>query len=208
MKYYLVGGGDIKAGKLKKIDSNALTHAKNKFVYVLDLSTNDKNKLEKYREFLSSYFKDLGATKIEFISTAKSSQEIKEELNKAGIIYIPGGDTEILLNNIKRKKIVPLLKGLEAIIIGNSAGALALGNETILTKDEDTPETKVIKGLSLLDFAVEVHYKKEKDKELAELSKKRKIYAIPENCAILFDGKFHYIGNIYKFSNGKKTKLN
>ncbi len=208
MTYYLIGGGDIRAGKLKTIDKDSLSRAKNTKVFIIDLTTNDSSKIEKYRTFLDSYFREIGAEDVGFVSLTSSARELRTKINRAGIIYIPGGDTKLLLQNIKKRKLVPLLKGLEAIIVGNSAGALALCKETILTKDEDIKNTEVVTGLSLVNFAVDVHYHKSHDAELLELSKKREIYAIPENCAIIYNGKFNYIGRVYKFLNGVKEKIN
>jgi hypothetical protein len=59
-----------------------------------------------------------------------------------------------------------------------------------------------------VDFSVKVHYKTSRDRELKELSHGRKIYAIPEDSALVFDdGSVSSIGDVYLFQNGKKTKL-
>lgn len=208
MIIYLVGGGDIKAGDLQEVDKKALSEAQNKKVYVLDLTTNDENKLTQYRDFLTSYFQKIGADDIKFISTSASLENVEKEIKESGLIYIPGGNTELLLQNLKERQVIPILKSFKSIIVGNSAGALVICNKTVLTMDDDITETKVVDGIGLVPFAVDVHYTAAHDPELFELSKGFEIFGIPEKCAIVYDGTYHFIGNIFKFYQGNKEKIN
>lgn len=201
-KIFLEGGGDIVAGELKSLDKLALNETKHKKVFVLDLSTNNLEKIKKYRSFLEKYFEELGAKCISFISLASSNMKIKENFEDSDLLYLPGGDTEILLKNIKEKGIVELIKKFNGVILGNSAGALVLSKNVIITRDEDNPETKCFGGLGLFNFSVEVHYTGEQDKELSELPKNLKIYTIPERSAIVFsNGEVEFIGNIGLFKS-------
>jgi len=102
--------------------------------------------------------------------------------------------------------------------MGNSAGALALCRDYVVVKGQDEAlETNVAHGIGLVDFGVRVHYRslsakysgKSIDKELKALSEKVniKICAIPEQCALVYDeGNLNFVGNIYFFYKGKKTK--
>lgn len=205
-KIYLVGGGDIVAGELKVIDSEAISNAENKSIYILDLTSNDKKLLAKYRGFLTSYFKEIGAKDVNFISESNSRQDIKRNFNNSGTIYLPGGNTETLLQNVKEKELVSLVKSFEGVIIGNSAGALVLCKDVVLTKDEDVKETKVLDGVGLVDFGIDVHYDNSHDEELLELCNKRKIYGIPERSVVMINnGKLDFKGKIYEFNRGKKV---
>jgi len=208
MIIYLIGGGDIKAGDLQKIDKEALSKAQNKKVYILDLTTNDEDKLAQYRDFLISYFQKIGADDIKFISTSTSLEDTEKRIKESGLIYIPGGNTELLLQNLKERQIIPILKSLKSVIVGNSAGALAICNKTVLTIDEDITETKIVEGIDLVPFAVDVHYTASHDPELIELSKDLEIFGIPEKCAVIYDGTLHFIGDIFKFYQGNKQKIN
>ena len=135
MIVYLIGGGDIKAGDLQEIDKKALSQAQNKMVYVLDLTTNDENKLAQYRDFLTSYFQKIGADNIGFVSTSTSLEDIEKRIKESGLVYIPGGNTKLLLQNLEKRQIIPILKSLKSVIVGNSAGALAICCKTVLTID-------------------------------------------------------------------------
>jgi len=203
MTLYLIGGGDIKAGKLETIDRQALSESPNQNVFVLDLTTNDEDKLEKYRFFLKAYFENLGAKKINFFSTTVPPVA-DNIIAQSGLVYIPGGNTEILMENIKKHNLSSTLKSAAGTIVGNSAGALVLCDNVVLTKDEDVLETKVIKGVGLVDFSIDVHYDPSHDLELSDLSKDGLIYAVPEESVIIIRKHINFLGPIWRFSKGKK----
>jgi peptidase E len=98
-----------------------------------------------------------------------------------------------------------LLRRYDKIIVGNSAGALALCRECLLVNRRGRPGTTIIAGFGLVDFSVEVHYTTSEDSELEKLSEQREIYAIPERCALLYDdGRLSSIGKVYLFDHGRK----
>lgn len=206
MTIYLIGGGDIKTGKLETIDNQALSESPNQNVFILDLTTNDPDKLERYRIFLKAYFEKLGAKKINFFSTTTLS-EVNKTITHSDLIYIPGGDTEILMENIKKHNLSPILRSSDKTIVGNSAGALILCDNVVLTKDEDVLETKVFKGIGLVDFSIDVHYDPSHDPELLDLSKDYFIYAIPEESVIIVREYANFLGPIWRFSKGQKQAV-
>src|SRR3989344_6548859 len=112
-KIYLIGGANIRNGETKELDLKAFSEADNKNVYVIDLTTNDEKKIKDYREFMTFYLKSLNAREINFLSDCKSHKEIKLKINRAGIVYGAGGDTEILAENIKKMKITPIIKSFK-----------------------------------------------------------------------------------------------
>jgi peptidase E len=204
-RIYLEGGGDIRKEENDDLDSRALSESKNKKVYVIDLTSNDEEKVAQYREPLEKYFKRLGAEEVGFVSTSESLSEIKEKLEEAGVIYIPGGDTATLIDNLKKKQIGELLINLESIIIGNSAGAMVLSREAICAYEG----REIMEGLNIADINIDVHYDNTHDKILNNLSKDRDMYGIAEKGAIIWeDGNLKFIGDIYLFSQGKKEKIN
>ncbi len=205
-KIYLLGGGNIRRGETKELDSKAFSETENKNVYVINLTTNDEQKIKDYKEFMMSYLKNLNAQEITFLSDFKSRKEIKKKINSAGLLYIMGGDTEILIENIKKMKIAPIIKSFKGVILGNSAGAYLLCRGYVKIKESQNAE--IIKALGLVKFYMKAHYKEEFDKILLKLSKGKKIYGIPEKCAIVFNDNLGFIGDIYLFSKGKKTKIN
>jgi peptidase E len=112
-----------------------------------------------------------------------------------------------LLERLRSKNVDRLLHKYNRVIVGRSAGALALCRQGILTsKNKQTH--KIITGLRLVEFTVKVHYKPSEDTELKRLSKQEeKIYAIPERSALVCDnGALSFMGNVLLFQNGEKTR--
>jgi peptidase E len=106
------------------------------------------------------------------------------------LIYLTGGLTSVLLERLKSKSVDRLLHRYDRVIVGRSAGALALCKQCILT-DRNKQVHKIIMGLRLVEFSVKVHYDPSKDNDLRGLSKEEKIYVIQakasnRNLASLF----------------------
>jgi len=201
----LCGGGDIIAGELKELDSQVIKSSENKKILVLDLTTNNPKKINKYNLFLKKYFLNLGATEIKFISDF--SKEKNTDFNEFGIIYLPGGNPITLLENLIEKKVD--LRFFRGILFGNSAGALVLSKNLIVTKDKNFPKTFIRKGLGIIPFSVEVHYNSSKDLELEKIKLREDIYAIPEKDFIKINQSKVFLGkNIKVFRGDENTNEN
>lgn len=219
MRLYLLGGEDLKKRDSREINKKAFADAGGTpivliFPWTVRFTTIRKNK---YRKIMKNYFKDIGAKKITFAELTDSPRKIKKKLASANIIYLPGGDPKFLIRRLKKRRIESLLKRHTGIMVGNSAGTVALCEKYAVVKGQDgRPKTALEYGLGLVDFTISVHYGSplehlggiSPDKEHKELSKKVKIYAIPEQCALVYDGKnLKSIGKAYVFDKGKKTKF-
>lgn len=98
------------------------------------------------------------------ISTA-SQQKINDTLNKNDIIYISGGNTFYLLQEIKRKKIETLLCELiekGKMYIGESAGSMILSPSVEYAKwmddESKAPELQSFEGLGMVPFYTLPHF--------------------------------------------------
>jgi len=203
-KIYLNGGADIMKGESKEIDTKALSETENKRVFVLNLTTNDQEKIDRYREFFKTYFTDLNVGNINFASEL-DNEKIKEEISKSDLLYIPGGDTEILIKNVKEKELVEIIKSFRGIIMGVSAGAMMLCDEAICAYENREP----IKGLGLVDILIDVHYNEKHNDSIKKFFNEKDLYAIPEKSIIIVqNGELKFIGDVYLFSKGEKTKVN
>jgi dipeptidase E len=200
MKNYLNSGGDVKKGETRYVDKLALSNSKNKKVTILLLSKDEKNKIPKYERFSRNHFKRLGAKQIEVILPNTSKRELAAKTKNVDMIFLPGGDSKVLMGNIKRLKLQKFIKRAN-VILGHSAGAIAQSSGFGVKRKS------LIKGLNLLKITIKVHYDSSQDERLLRLSKKRDIYAIPEKSSIVYDKKMKYIGPVWKFSKGTKKKL-
>lgn len=118
-----------------------------------------------YVEDAKTAFKNLGM-KLSILELTKvTEEEAKQEIILADYLYISGGNTFFLLQEIKRKNLISLIaekvnQGM--IYIGESAGAMiasadieyaeGMDNKNIATDLKDT------KALNLIDFYPLVHY--------------------------------------------------
>lgn len=203
-KIYLEGGNLAGERPYLGLERGILSSANNKVMFVLDFARHGEGLIER-KEKDKIYFNDLGAEEIYFASDCSSSDEINEKIKNSEVLYLPGGDTELLLEKIKENNLEFLLRSYEGIIFGNSAGAYACATEYPKIREG---EVNIIKSLGLVNFVVKAHYTEEFDKPLLEISKEKDVYGIAnEGIIVVENGKLNYIGDIYLFSKGEKIKV-
>jgi peptidase E len=218
-KVYFLGGEDIAERNSKEINEKAFTDSGGSpAVLVFPWTAESVDRTIGYNKMTADYFADLGARSVEFVELSDSLQEIAERMSASDLIYLPGGDTKLLLARMIDSKVDSLIREYRKVIIGNSAGALALSKNYVVVRGEDG-ETKAeaAPGLGLVDFGITVHYRmpskiysgRSLDNELESLSQELEmaIYAIPETCALICsDGSLSFVGSVYLFQEGKRTK--
>ena len=112
-----------------------------------------------------------------------------------------------MIERLKKSGIRSLLRDFKGIIVGRSAGALALCRKCVITCRR-TSEIKVVDGLGLVDLTLKAHYKFAKDEKLIGLSKTEDIFAVPKDSAIVYaNGKLSFINNVYLFHNGERQTI-
>jgi dipeptidase E len=208
-KLYFLGGENVSKQDSREINKVAFREADEEprvVVFTWARPSFDKN--YKRRQRLFNYFRDLAAFTVEFVDYGDTFEGIKRKVEGADLIYLTGGLTTVLIERLKTKNIDPLLRNYDKVIVGRSAGALALCKKCVLT-DSRKPAVRMITGLGLVDFSVKVHYEPSKDFELKRFSKEETIYAIPERSALVYDGgSLSFMGDVYIFQNGEKIHMN
>ena len=198
-KLVLIGGGDIGRGntsyETKEIDEKIvkLTGIAKPNLLFIGLASSFS---DSYYDTIKKIYRDLGCecAYLKKKNIINNPDIVKEKINKANIIYIGGGDTVKLINDIKEYKINELL--LEAynrgcVLAGTSAGAILLSNsgysDSYILRGESN-KYEFIKGLGLsnINFCPHYHSSKEKDEELESDLKefKEPVYCL-ENCTAL-----------------------
>ncbi len=205
-KLYFLGGENLAKQDSKRINEFAFREAAEApRVLVFPWARAPSDKTKKRRKRLSNYFRDIGAGTVDFANYSENFKEISRKVESSDLVYLTGGLTTVLIERLKNKNIDPLLRNYDKIIVGRSAGALALCKKCLLT-DKRRRIVKMVDGLGLVDFGMKVHYRPSRDDELKRLSKEEKIYAIPECSALVYDQEFlSFIGDIYLFENGEKA---
>jgi peptidase E len=208
-KLYLLGGENVAKRDARRINEAAFSDAgEAPAVIVFSWARAAFDQPHKRRKLLLNYFRSLGAFTVDFADYSDTLEEICEKVELSDIIYLPGGLASVLVERLKNKKVDKLLRKFEGVVVGRSAGALALGKKCVVTKNRRNPKSEMIRGIGLVNFSIKAHYKPSKDAALKYLSKKDKIYAIPERSALVYEsGVLSSMGDVYLFQNGEKTRV-
>ncbi len=214
MKIFLNGGGD----GAQTIEANmrlneVIDHAKPLLYIPLAM---EREMYPSCLEWIKSELKDLDIISIEMVTSAQAVMD--KDLSQYCAIYIGGGNTFKLLHDLKRsgafEKIRDYIEN-DGIIFGGSAGTIIFGEtlESCALDDANEVDLKDIAGFDVLNgISFLCHYTnrtEEKDNEskeyLLELSKRRKVIALPEEDTLFFNGsEIELIGRrpYYVFENG------
>ena len=215
-KLYLLGGEDIRKRTSQQIMEKAVADAgPNPTVLIFPWTSEKVDNEGEYRAIMTEYFLDLGAETIQFAEPWDPYGALIKKARSSQIIYLPGGNPQLLIDRMLISRGDEVLAEFDGIIVGNSAGALALCKKyAAIVGQGEAHMTRFFKGFGELDFAVAVHYKPDDegvnhsaDKELLDLSEKSatKIYAIPENSAIIYTkGKLNFDGPVFQFYRGNR----
>jgi peptidase E len=207
-RLYFLGGENVIKRDAREINEIAFRDASEApRVVVVPWARASFDKAYRRRKRLFDYFRSLGAVTVDFAEYSDTLKEVTKKVERSDLIYLPGGLASVLVERLKNRSVDRLLRKYDGVVVGRSAGALALGKKCVVTKNRRKPTSMIISGLGLVDFSVKAHYKPSKDGELKRLSKEETIYAIPERSALVYDNDaLSFIGNVYLFQNGEKTR--
>ena len=204
-KLILLGGENVLRRNARIVNERAFQDAKQP-IDVLVFSWARASFDRKYgkRKPFSDYLISLGACSVNFVGYSDSPEYIEEKMKGASMVYLTGGLPSVLIERLKKRGIDKLLFAYKGVIVGRSAGALALCSHCITTI-RSSSKVRIVDGLGLANITLKVHYTPEKDDILLSFSKQEKIYAVPEGSALVFNNDiFEVIGKAYLFENGEK----
>lgn len=151
--------------------------------------------------------KRLGLIVDELEISTSSYETIKRKLEKNDFIYVAGGNTFFLLQELKRtgaNKVLVQEINKGKLYIGESAGAIVvapdIGYSAEMDSVEKAPELKDYSGLNLIDFYIVPHYKnwemgKAAEKIIETFSASLDLKVICDNQAVLVEnGKVEILG--------------
>ena len=167
---------------------------------------------------------ELGSVDIPGIEMVRSAEELaRKHLEDYSFLFIGGGNTFRLLSEIKRVHMFePMQEYFRngGVAFGGSAGAIIFGEdlESCALDDDndvglkDTAGFDVLGGVSFLcHFTNRIpEHDLRSEKYLLEISKHRKVYALPEEDTLfLNETELEEIGErpYFIFENGKKTEI-
>jgi peptidase E len=207
-KLYLLGGENVFKRSAIEVNERAFQDAeKPLIVLVFTWARTSFDKGYRKRKTIVDYFISLGASSVNFVDFSDSNEVIVKKMADSSLVYLTGGLPTVLVERLKKMGVDHLLREYNGVIIGRSAGALALCRKCIITCRSNS-KAKIINGLGLVELTLKVHYIPEKDKTLEELSKQEAIYAVPEDSALVYDNdSCSFIGEVFLFENGVKKIL-
>ena len=207
-KFYLLGGERVRRRDGEVVNRQAFCDAGGSpDVLVFSWARANFDQIYQRQKLVYHYLRYLGANSVTFGDYSLSQQELREKMGQVGLIYLTGGSPSILIERFKRVGVDVLLKDFEGIIVGRSAGALALCKKCLVTI-RATKQVKMINGLGLVDLTMKAHYSHKKDAPLKVLSMGERIFAVPRGSALIWDrGKLSCINSVFLFENGERKIL-
>ena len=208
MNQYFLGGENIVRRDAREINARAFVDAGgNPNVLVFSWARASFDRSYKRRDIVFNYFRSLGANSVEFIDYSAPTDEIAMKVELSNLVYLTGGIPSVLINRLKTKNVDRILSKYKGVIVGRSAGALALCKKCVVT-DRNNNTISVIDGLGLVDFGAKVHYTPYNDIILRRFSGENHLFAIPSASALVHtNGNLSVIGDAFLFRKGKKTRL-
>lgn len=224
MKLMLIGGGEVgrsnKPYTTEEIDKEIvkMTEKDNPNLLFIGLASSFS---DSYYDTIKKNFAQLGC-KTSYLkkkNIINNKDIVEEKINNADIIYIGGGDSVKLINEIREYEIDKLLQEAaerDCVMAGISAGAILLSKKGysdsyILRGEKDTYE--YVDGISLTDIVISPHYNNIEKKENLKINNKENlVYGIEDDTALkITDDKFEIIksnknNNIYKIIYDKEYK--
>jgi dipeptidase E len=203
----------------------ALKHIKTKYpsfknlCYIPAEAEDSEYEIKSAKKHLSRFLglKSFDSILLEF----EKSFEVKAKIAKSQILFLGGGNTFNLYDNIKKHRLKKILKEhLKSgkLIVGLSAGGIVLGPSLMMAcyPSKDADECSKLRSdfsaLNLVDFEVCPHFKSSKNmiKELSVYSSLSKsvLYALKDGDFVAFGGdSIHFHGGVSVFSRGELLNL-
>jgi peptidase E len=168
-KAVFIGGGDILSGKQDEIFLKLFSDFGSKPLKLLYLPFalfgDDKkaNTMSDYMSLLEGHLRRLkNNLHFDWVSRGESQTNAVNKIKAADIIFLSGGDTEFLIDYLKRTGLIKEISEFYengGIVIGNSAGCLALVHTGYSYFES---KKKKYQGVGIIqNFIPAVHWKKE-----------------------------------------------
>jgi peptidase E len=207
-KVYLLGGECIKKRDGEKVNAEAFSDAGGSpSVLVFSWARASFDRTYRRQKMVYDYLRYLGADYVTFVDYSTPLKELKEKISQTDLIYLTGGSPSILVERFKRTGVDALLDAFEGVVVGRSAGALALCKKCVVTL-RPNKRVKIVDGLGLIDLTLKAHYSPRKDEQLKTLSMGERIFAVPRGSALVYNkGALSCINRVFLFENGERQKM-
>jgi len=216
MKLFLSGGGSGNKSLILDKKFVELLDKSKPLLYIPIAIDKIKHPYPECLKWIKNVFNPLGIKDIELWTEEDIIKRSESNLDKFSGIYIGGGNTFYLLNEIKKSGFINKLKKKiisEMPVYGGSAGAIIFGKTISTSSDDNLVKITDLSGLNLInDYSIFCHYDKPEEfkwvKHLLSTLKIKKTIALPENSGLFVSGgKIEVIGPGSSYLPGNKKIL-
>lgn len=207
-KIYLLGGENVSLRSAKEVNEQAFEAAGGRpEVLVFPWAKPSFDKMYQKRKLLKDYLRSLGADRVDFVDYSETKEAIESKMAISNIVYLTGGQPSILIERLQKTGVDQLLKKYQGVIVGRSAGALAVCRKFVSTC-RINKKVRIVEGLGLLDITLKAHYISADEDILKKFSLREDIFAVPAMSALIYDNlKLSAIGEVYVFHDGERIKF-
>ncbi len=162
-KLYLLGGENIVKRSAVEVNERAFQEAKEpRSIAVFSWAKASFDRKYEKRKILTDYFISLGAGSVDFVEYSDPNEVIAQKIASSNLIYLTGGYVNALVERLGKRHVDALLRDYPGVIVGRSAGALALCKKCLITC-HSSQKVKLVEGLGLAELTLKAHYKPQKD---------------------------------------------
>jgi len=203
-KVYLLGGENVARRSSREINLSAFEDAApHPSVLVFTWARPSFDRRFDKRKLFTSYMRSLGAGEVGFVEYGEE-EDLAQRLLEADLVYLTGGQASVFIERAEKAELGRLLAGFCGVVVGRSAGALALCSRCVTTIRENK-RVRVVNGLGVVDITLKAHYTSKKDKALERFSMKEPIFAVPKDSALVCGGgELKAIGQVCLFQHGQR----
>jgi len=215
MILYFFSGFDVERGFPPEIAESLRQHitVRNSIVFICTDPTTHA-KIDLHKSGTLAWFKNIG---IEFeashaLDNRKTAEECQALTKNASALFLMGGSPHLQMEFIKANGLLPIIRQFSGVIMGISAGAMSMAENTFYSADKNFNISHIHKGIGLADVSVAPHFFPDDEAllidEILPFSYIIDIYAMCDDSAILFcGGKKTIFGEIYFVSKGSVVKM-
>ena len=131
--------------------------------------------------------------------------ESKKYIEESDVVYLLGGSPEIQMKLIENYNLKSVLKNINGITIGVSAGAMNQSKRVVYKDEYQDNKIFDYEGIEIADITIYPHFdinSIEYLKEILEISKLVKLYVLPNDSFIRIENKkMQIIGEYYILGN-------
>jgi peptidase E len=202
-KLYLLGGENVSKRSAKAVNELAFVDAGGRpNILVIPWAKPSFDKAYGKRKLLVGYFRSIGAERVEFADYDET--DLAQKISETDLMYLTGGQASILIERARKMHLEAHLNNFKGVIVGRSAGALALCTHCVTTR-RYSKKVNVVDGLGLVHLILKAHYIPSDEEILKAFSYREPVYAVPKDSALIVEGgKISAIGKVYLFNGGKR----